>query len=222
MTRRGHKLEAQNNSYCFYKIKNSDPKSVFSFFLLRFLRCFWSWSNCELSSRRSSSIVSPQIRFELCKRHCRVGFVVSVFVAVLLFLGSDLRSMNLSNGKGSMSTLTASVVMKSGDAVSDQFPAGLRVLVVDDDPTCLMILEKMLRTCLYEGTTLLLLLTPSVSSIFCFSPISIRSLSLSIQVCFFLRFGRSVNCPSQQNNKTQKQNEKSKSNFIFYLRATCL
>ncbi|KAL2960247.1 hypothetical protein AAZX31_17G029600 [Glycine max] len=61
--------------------------------------------------------------------------------------------MNLSNGKGSMSTLTASVVMKSGDAVSDQFPAGLRVLVVDDDPTCLMILEKMLRTCLYEGIT---------------------------------------------------------------------
>ncbi|KVH96468.1 two-component response regulator ARR1-like [Cynara cardunculus var. scolymus] len=35
---------------------------------------------------------------------------------------------------------------------SDQFPAGLRVLVVDDDPTCLMILEKMLRTCKYEAT----------------------------------------------------------------------
>lgn len=39
----------------------------------------------------------------------------------------------------------------SSSVVSDQFPAGLRVLVVDDDPTCLMILEKMLRTCLYEG-----------------------------------------------------------------------
>ncbi|XP_021994877.1 two-component response regulator ARR2 isoform X1 [Helianthus annuus] len=36
--------------------------------------------------------------------------------------------------------------------VSDQFPAGLRVLVVDDDPTCLMILEKMLRHCNYEVT----------------------------------------------------------------------
>ncbi|KAK7348102.1 hypothetical protein VNO80_22651 [Phaseolus coccineus] len=60
--------------------------------------------------------------------------------------------MNLSNGKGSMSTVTTTAVMKSGDAVSDQFPAGLRVLVVDDDPTCLMILEKMLRTCLYEVT----------------------------------------------------------------------
>ncbi|XP_057416078.1 two-component response regulator ARR2-like isoform X2 [Lotus japonicus] len=54
------------------------------------------------------------------------------------------------NGKGSM---MSTVVMKSsGEAVSDQFPAGLRVLVVDDDPTCLMILEKMLRTCLYEVT----------------------------------------------------------------------
>ncbi|KAH9766047.1 Two-component response regulator ARR2 [Citrus sinensis] len=40
----------------------------------------------------------------------------------------------------------------SSVAVSDQFPAGLRVLVVDDDPTCLRILEKMLRTCLYEVT----------------------------------------------------------------------
>ncbi|KAL1194728.1 Two-component response regulator ARR2 [Cardamine amara subsp. amara] len=35
---------------------------------------------------------------------------------------------------------------------SDPFPTGLRVLVVDDDPTCLMILEKMLRTCLYKVT----------------------------------------------------------------------
>uniref|UniRef100_A0A2P2LXZ1 Two-component response regulator n=3 Tax=Rhizophora mucronata TaxID=61149 RepID=A0A2P2LXZ1_RHIMU len=60
--------------------------------------------------------------------------------------------MNLSNGKGSMSTATSSVSWKTGDVVSDQFPAGLRVLVVDDDPTCLMILEKMLRTCLYEVT----------------------------------------------------------------------
>jgi hypothetical protein len=39
----------------------------------------------------------------------------------------------------------------SSGGVSDQFPAGLRVLVVDDDPTCLVILEKMLRTCRYEG-----------------------------------------------------------------------
>ncbi|KAL5552694.1 hypothetical protein UlMin_040095 [Ulmus minor] len=36
---------------------------------------------------------------------------------------------------------------------SDAFPAGLRVLVVDDDPTWLKILEKMLRKCSYEVTT---------------------------------------------------------------------
>lgn len=35
--------------------------------------------------------------------------------------------------------------------VSDQFPAGLRVLIVDDDPTCLRILSQMLRRCMYEG-----------------------------------------------------------------------
>lgn len=34
---------------------------------------------------------------------------------------------------------------------SDHFPAGLRVLVVDDDVTCLRILEQMLRRCLYNG-----------------------------------------------------------------------
>ncbi|XP_019463700.1 PREDICTED: two-component response regulator ARR2-like isoform X3 [Lupinus angustifolius] len=53
--------------------------------------------------------------------------------------------MYLINGQGSMSN-------SGGDGVSDQFPAGLRVLVVDDDPTCLMILERMLRTCLYQVT----------------------------------------------------------------------
>lgn len=33
----------------------------------------------------------------------------------------------------------------------EAFPAGLRVLVVDDDPTWLKILEKMLKKCSYEG-----------------------------------------------------------------------
>ena len=31
------------------------------------------------------------------------------------------------------------------------FPEHLRVLVVDDDPLCLMIVAKMLRRCNYEG-----------------------------------------------------------------------
>ena len=55
-------------------------------------------------------------------------------------------------GAKSMSIPSSSACWKSGDGVSDHFPVGLRVLVVDDDPTCLMILEKMLRNCLYEGT----------------------------------------------------------------------
>ncbi|XP_042055261.1 two-component response regulator ARR2-like [Salvia splendens] len=41
----------------------------------------------------------------------------------------------------------------TADAVPGQFPAGLKVLVVDDDPTCLRILEKMLKKCFYEVTT---------------------------------------------------------------------
>ncbi|KAH9626942.1 hypothetical protein KSS87_003893 [Heliosperma pusillum] len=50
--------------------------------------------------------------------------------------------MNL--GGGVMGSMTRKPV--------DEFPAGLRVLVVDDDPTCLIILEKMLRTCRYDVT----------------------------------------------------------------------
>ncbi|KAF5199187.1 Two-component response regulator arr2 [Thalictrum thalictroides] len=42
---------------------------------------------------------------------------------------------------------------KASNGVSDKFPAGLCVLVVDDDPTCLKIIEKMLRNCLYEVIT---------------------------------------------------------------------
>jgi len=38
-----------------------------------------------------------------------------------------------------------------GGKTDHQFPAGLRVLVVDDDPTCLKILDKMLKRCLYQG-----------------------------------------------------------------------
>lgn len=50
------------------------------------------------------------------------------------------------SGSGSLSC-------KPDTGVSDQFPAGLRVLVVDDDVTCLKILEQMLRRCLYHVTT---------------------------------------------------------------------
>ncbi|MFS8013017.1 putative signal transduction response regulator, receiver domain, CheY-like superfamily [Helianthus anomalus] len=38
----------------------------------------------------------------------------------------------------------------AGAGVPEKFPAGLRVLVIDDDPTCLVMLEKMLKKCNYE------------------------------------------------------------------------
>lgn len=40
---------------------------------------------------------------------------------------------------------------------ADEFPAGLRILVVDDDPTCLAILKKMLQQCSYQGVLLCLI-----------------------------------------------------------------
>lgn len=43
--------------------------------------------------------------------------------------------------------------LKAGSASSESFPAGLRVLVVDDDPICLLILDRMLQRCQYQVTT---------------------------------------------------------------------
>lgn len=37
------------------------------------------------------------------------------------------------------------------DAGRDRFPVGMRVLAVDDDPTCLRVLENLLRKCQYHG-----------------------------------------------------------------------
>jgi hypothetical protein len=45
-----------------------------------------------------------------------------------------------------------------GDSNIDQFPIGMRVLAVDDDPTCLLLLETLLRRCQYTGLSLFLLL----------------------------------------------------------------
>lgn len=39
------------------------------------------------------------------------------------------------------------------DDSGDRFPIGMRVLAVDDDPTCLMVLETLLRRCQYHVTT---------------------------------------------------------------------
>ena len=38
-----------------------------------------------------------------------------------------------------------------GDEPRGQFPVGMRVLAVDDDPTCLFVLETLLRRCQYNG-----------------------------------------------------------------------
>ena len=41
------------------------------------------------------------------------------------------------------------------DGANDPFPVGMRVLAVDDDPTCLRLLEGLLRRCQYQGLVLL-------------------------------------------------------------------
>ncbi|KAL6888411.1 hypothetical protein ACP4OV_009437 [Aristida adscensionis] len=44
-------------------------------------------------------------------------------------------------------------VSGGGHGGKDQFPVGMRVLAVDDDPTCLKILENLLLRCQYHVTT---------------------------------------------------------------------
>ncbi|GLU24354.1 hypothetical protein SLE2022_402950 [Rubroshorea leprosula] len=51
--------------------------------------------------------------------------------------------MNPSNGKGSISMTIPSASWRTGAGVPDQFAGGLRVLVVDDDPTDLHLEEEV-------------------------------------------------------------------------------
>ncbi|XP_050203742.1 two-component response regulator ARR14-like isoform X3 [Mercurialis annua] len=61
------------------------------------------------------------------------------------------------NGKGIIeaSSIHSHGHGKLSDFISGEFPTGLRVLVVDDDRTCLTILGRMLKVCLYKVTTCL-------------------------------------------------------------------
>lgn len=57
------------------------------------------------------------------------------------------------SSKGVAASCASGTVATELVVISDQFPVGLRVLVVDDDVTCLRILEQMLRRCRYQVTT---------------------------------------------------------------------
>ncbi|XP_073127978.1 two-component response regulator ARR2-like [Henckelia pumila] len=58
----------------------------------------------------------------------------------------------MSEGCKAMSFTNSTGSWKSSDGVPDKFPVGLRVLVVDHDSACLLIMETMLRNCLYQVT----------------------------------------------------------------------
>lgn len=65
-------------------------------------------------------------------------------------------SNNHSNRPCSSATNSSSNTPRNGANLpkldtSDEFPVGMRVLVVDDDPICLMVLERMLHRCSYRG-----------------------------------------------------------------------
>jgi CheY-like chemotaxis protein len=47
--------------------------------------------------------------------------------------------------------MTVDKRVSGGGGGGDQFPVGMRVLAVDDDPTCLKVLENLLRRCQYHG-----------------------------------------------------------------------
>jgi len=56
----------------------------------------------------------------------------------------------------------------------DQFPVGMKVLVVDDDPTCLAVLNRMLIQCRYDGKRI------------AFAPIFLPSLFCAVLCCVVL------------------------------------
>lgn len=40
------------------------------------------------------------------------------------------------------------------DRVPDKFPVGMKILLVDDDPICLAVVQRMLLNCQYDGELL--------------------------------------------------------------------
>lgn len=78
-----------------------------------------------------------------------------------------------------------------GHGAKDQFPVGMRVLAVDDDPTCLKVLENLLLRCQYHGmpySCLLLLLCFSLFPV-CLDSYSSDRIVPSVPFLFSLRFG---------------------------------
>lgn len=57
-----------------------------------------------------------------------------------------------------------------------EFPVGMKVLVVDDDPTCLAVLKRMLLECRYDGEQLCLRLC--LSRVLCPCSLSLAVLRL--------------------------------------------
>ncbi|CAI5969028.1 unnamed protein product [Closterium sp. NIES-65] len=65
--------------------------------------------------------------------------------------GTDEEATGGGGGGGGAGGLGGSGNAGAAAAAAAFFPRGMRVLVVDDDPLCLMILERMLRRCNYQA-----------------------------------------------------------------------
>jgi len=87
---------------------------------------------------------------------CRGGrggrVVVVVVVAVVIAVMVIMKPLNPLSVAATDDTTTSNNGSNNRLAHPEGFsPAGLKVLVVDDDLLCLMILERMLRQCKYAG-----------------------------------------------------------------------
>lgn len=72
--------------------------------------------------------------------------------------GSDAVNSSSNNNSSSGGVRGAAPGSYGGKIMDtpDEFPAGMKVLVVDDDPVCLLVLEQLLRKCSYRGSLFLL------------------------------------------------------------------
>ena len=64
--------------------------------------------------------------------------------------------------------------MAAAEARGGEFPVGMKVLVVDDDPTCLVVLKRMLLECRYDGEQLPRSSPSLVRLLWCASPFTGR------------------------------------------------
>ncbi|KAK7329968.1 hypothetical protein VNO77_24151 [Canavalia gladiata] len=131
--------EVTKNDEGFVPLAEHKKGFVNLYFYLHSLEAFSSLSLSSFTSWHCVSHISPSEHVSFIK-FATFGCVIYVFSDHCLISYPGI-------------SFCLKMTVGSEDMAGDRFPVGMRVLAVDDDQTCLKVLEKLLRKCKYNVTT---------------------------------------------------------------------